>query len=64
MLVWSARVSVTRKIKGTGEFKTTSEMQVAKRTFLELTRAIEKIMECYSADMWCTTCVIQKLTTL
>ena len=64
MLLWSARVSVTRKIKGSGEFKTTSEMQLAKRTYLELMRAIEKIMECYSADMWCTTCVIQHLSSL
>lgn len=64
MLIWTARVSVTRKLKGSNEMLTCKESQVSKRTYLDLMRAIEAIMNVYSADMWCTTVVIQKLNTL
>lgn len=63
MLIWNARVSVTRKLRGNNQLLTCKEVEVNKRTYLDLMRAIEAIMECYSADLWCTTCIIRKFNT-
>lgn len=64
MIYWTARVSVTRKTRGTGVLVTCKEITVSKKTSVELLKAIEFIMNSYERDMWCTSCVIQKLVTL
>lgn len=60
MTQWTARVSVTRKMRGTGEFRTCEEISIKRATYDELMRRIEFIMNTFSQDLFCCTCVIQK----
>lgn len=64
MTIWYARVSVTRKLRGNNQLLTCKEVDISKRTYLDLMRAIEAIMNCYSVDLWCTTVVIRKFNSL
>lgn len=60
-IIWYARVSVTRKTRGTGVLVTCKEVNVARKSYAELSKAIEFIMNTYERDIWCCTCVISPL---
>ena len=61
MKMWYARISVTRKTRGTGVLVTCKEVTVYKKSYLDLSRAIEFIMSNYERDLYCCTCVITPL---
>lgn len=59
--VWYARVSVTRKTRGTGVLVTCKEITVCNKSSPELLKSIEAIMRSYERDLYCCTCVISPL---
>lgn len=64
MLIWTARVSVTRKLRGSGQLVTCNEINLKKNCLNGLLKSIEFITNSYERDLFCVTCVISKIITL
>lgn len=64
MVMWNARVSVTRKQRGTGKMIYSQEMEYNRKTYPELMSVIKTVMDCYENDLYATNVVIKKLVTL
>lgn len=64
MVMWNARITVTRKQKGTGKMIYSQEMEYNRKTYTEIMNCVKKVMDCYENDLYATNIVLKRLVTL